>query len=41
MPELLGYVLIFGAILYLAYIAARLVGKKNVGFHTVQEYAGG
>jgi len=29
MPELLGYVLIFGAILYLAYIAARLVGKKT------------
>ena len=31
MPEiiqLIGYILIFGAILYLAYIAARLVGKK-------------
>lgn len=29
MPELLGYVLIFGSILYLAYIAARMVGKKT------------
>ncbi len=32
MPEfiqLLGYVLIFGSILYLAYIAARVVGKKT------------
>ncbi|NLN65576.1 MAG: FliO/MopB family protein [Clostridiaceae bacterium] len=32
MPEiiqLIGYILIFGAILYLAYIAARLVGKKT------------
>lgn len=27
--ELAGYILIFGAILYLAYIAARLVGKKT------------
>jgi flagellar protein FliO/FliZ len=27
--ELAGYVLVFGAILYLAYIAARLVGKKT------------
>lgn len=27
--ELAGYVLIFGAILYLAYIAARLVGRKT------------
>lgn len=27
--QLLGYVLIFGSILYLAYIATRLVGKKT------------
>ncbi len=27
--ELAGYVLIFGAILYLAYIASRIVGKKT------------
>ncbi|MBP7175810.1 MAG: flagellar biosynthetic protein FliO [Thermoclostridium sp.] len=27
--ELAGYILIFGAILYLAYIATRLVGKKT------------